>query len=61
MSPLSSTLLGIAITAFIFLTFIGFALRRTNVIESSLLALWLAYNLWLAGFDQKSFSDPASS
>jgi hypothetical protein len=77
-SPLSSTLLGVAITAFVFvsyspysrscvthssvqLTFIGFALRRTNVIESSGLALFLAYNVWLCGFDQKSFSDPASS
>lgn len=60
-SPLSSTFLGIAITAFVFLTFIGFALRRTNVIESSGLALFLAYNMWLCGFDQQSFSDPASS
>ncbi|EIM92529.1 uncharacterized protein STEHIDRAFT_164792 [Stereum hirsutum FP-91666 SS1] len=61
MSPLSSTLLGVALTAFLFLTFIGFALRRTNVIESSGLALFIAYNVWLCGFDQHSFSDPASS
>ncbi|KII93732.1 hypothetical protein PLICRDRAFT_35953 [Plicaturopsis crispa FD-325 SS-3] len=60
-SPLSSTLLGVALTAFLFLTAIGFTLRRTNVIESSALALFLAYNVWLCGFDRKSFTDPASS
>ncbi|KAF9015115.1 hypothetical protein BDQ17DRAFT_1385909 [Cyathus striatus] len=60
-SPLSSTLLGVALTAFLFLTFIGFVLRRTNIIESSGLALFIAYNVWLCGFDQKSFTDPASS
>ncbi|KAI0068246.1 hypothetical protein BV25DRAFT_1793237 [Artomyces pyxidatus] len=60
-SPLSSTLLGAALTAFLFLTFIGFGLRRTNVIESSGLALFIAYNVWLCGFDPQSFSDPASS
>jgi hypothetical protein len=59
-SPLSSTLLGVAITAFVFLTFIGFAVRRTNVIESSCLSAVLAYNAWLCGFDQRSFSEPAS-
>ncbi|KAF8328228.1 uncharacterized protein EI90DRAFT_3146238 [Cantharellus anzutake] len=46
-SPLSSTLLGASITALVFLTMIGFVLRRTNVIESSGLALYLAYNVWL--------------
>ncbi len=50
-SPLSSTLLGVALTAFIFLTCIGFVMRRTNVIESAGLALFLAYNVWLCGFD----------
>ncbi|KAF9568438.1 hypothetical protein CPC08DRAFT_732558 [Agrocybe pediades] len=60
-SPLSSTLLGVAITAFLFLTIIGFVLRRTNIIESSGLAVFLAYNVWLCGFDQKAFTDPASS
>jgi len=60
-SPLSSTLLGVALTAFVFLTIIGFSLRTTNVIESSGLALFIAYNVWLCGFDQRSFSDPASS
>ncbi|KAF9535423.1 hypothetical protein CPB83DRAFT_872343 [Crepidotus variabilis] len=60
-SPLSSTLLGVALTAFLFLTIIGFVLRRTNIIESSGLALFIAYNVWLCGFDQNSFTDPASS
>jgi len=60
-SPLSSTLLGVGLTAFIFLTIIGMVLRRTNIIESSGLSLFIAYNVWLCGFDQKSFSDPASS
>ncbi|KAF8202885.1 hypothetical protein BJ912DRAFT_332485 [Pholiota molesta] len=60
-SPLSSTLLGVAITAFLFLTIIGFVMRRTNIIESSGLAVFIAYNVWLCGFDQKSFTDPASS
>jgi len=60
-SPLSATLIGAALTAFIFLTLIGFGLRRTNVIESSGLALFIAYNFWLCGVDRQSFSDPASS
>jgi len=60
-SPLSSTLLGVAITAFLFLTIIGFVLRRTNIIESSGLAVFIAYNVWLCGFDKKAFTDPASS
>ncbi|KAN0100578.1 hypothetical protein V8E55_000562 [Tylopilus felleus] len=51
-SPLSSTLLGVALTAFLFLTVIGFRLRRTNIVESSMLSLFLAYNIWLCGFDQ---------
>ncbi|KAI6007295.1 hypothetical protein EDD15DRAFT_2153628 [Pisolithus albus] len=60
-SPLSSTLLGVALTAFLFLTVIGFWLRRTNIVESAMLSLFLAYNVWLCGFDQTSFTDPASS
>ncbi|KAF7793343.1 hypothetical protein EIP86_004455 [Pleurotus ostreatoroseus] len=60
-SPLASTLLGVALTAFIFLTCIGFVLRRTNVIESSALALFLAYNVWLCGFDQYSSWNPGAA
>ncbi|KAF8609553.1 hypothetical protein BDV93DRAFT_518358 [Ceratobasidium sp. AG-I] len=46
-TPLSSTLVGAAITSLAFLTLIGFAVRRTNVIESAGLALYVAYNIWL--------------
>lgn len=46
-TPLSSTLVGAAITSLVFLTLIGFAVRRTNVIESAGLALYVAYNIWL--------------
>ncbi|THH01808.1 hypothetical protein EW026_g937 [Hermanssonia centrifuga] len=60
-SPLSSTLLGVALTAFIFLTCIGFVMRRTNVIESAGLALFLAYNVWLCGFDQSSSWNAAAA
>lgn len=60
-SPLSSSLFGAALTAFLFLTLIGFSVRRTNVIESSALALFLAYNIWLCGFNLESISDPAAS
>jgi len=59
-SPLSSTFLGVALTALVFLTFIGFVLRRTNVIESSGLALFIAYNVWLCGFDPEYFSHTGS-
>ncbi|GBE78001.1 hypothetical protein BKA93DRAFT_842530 [Sparassis latifolia] len=61
LSPLSSTLLGVALTTLIFLTLIGFVMRRTNIIESSGVALFLAYNVWLCGFDQRSTWDAASS
>lgn len=46
-TPLSSTLLGVALSSLVFLTLIGFALRRTNVIETAGMALFLAYNFWL--------------
>jgi hypothetical protein len=46
-TPLSSTLFGAALMALTFLTFIGFALRRTNVIESAAMTLYFAYNVWL--------------
>ncbi|KAJ7293533.1 hypothetical protein C8J57DRAFT_29118 [Mycena rebaudengoi] len=55
-SPLASTLLGVALCSFFFLSCIGFALRRTNVVESSGIALFIAYNIWLCGLgpDDKS-------
>ncbi|KAK7468847.1 hypothetical protein VKT23_003348 [Stygiomarasmius scandens] len=60
-SPLSSTLLGVALTALLFLTFIGFALRRTNIIESACISLVMAYNIWLCGVDQTSPLDITST
>ncbi|KAJ7071077.1 hypothetical protein C8F01DRAFT_1108995 [Mycena amicta] len=48
-SPLASTLVGAALCAWLFLSCIGFSLRRTNVIESSGMALFVAYNLWMCG------------
>jgi hypothetical protein len=60
---MSSTFLGVALTALVFLTLIGFALRRTNIIESSALALFIAYNVWICGLDQSepTFLAAASS
>ncbi|KAJ6621694.1 hypothetical protein B0H10DRAFT_1789541 [Mycena sp. CBHHK59/15] len=62
-SPLASTLLGVALCTFFFLSCIGFVLRRTNVVESSGLALFIAYNVWLCGLgsDKNSVFDSASS
>ncbi|KAF7310870.1 hypothetical protein HMN09_00630100 [Mycena chlorophos] len=48
-SPLASTLVGAALCAWLFLSLIGFSLRRTNVIESSGVLLCLAYNLYMCG------------
>ncbi|KAF8528003.1 hypothetical protein BU17DRAFT_39197 [Hysterangium stoloniferum] len=58
-SPFSASLLGASIATVLFLTLIGFGLRRTNVIESAGLALFLAYNVWLCGFDGTFPWDPA--
>ncbi|VDB84951.1 unnamed protein product [Peniophora sp. CBMAI 1063] len=55
-SPLSSTLLGVAMTCLVFLTVIGLILRRTTIIESSALTLFVAYNVWLCGFSKDSLS-----
>ncbi|KAF7320368.1 hypothetical protein MKEN_00821600 [Mycena kentingensis (nom. inval.)] len=48
-SPLAATIVGAALCTWFFLTCIGFSLRRTNVIESSGMALFIAYNLWMCG------------
>lgn len=45
-SPMTAMLFGCALTSLVWLTGIGFALRRTNVVESSGVALILAYNIW---------------
>ncbi|KAJ7103576.1 hypothetical protein B0H15DRAFT_919307 [Mycena belliarum] len=62
-SPLAATLLGAAICSFFYSSCIGFVLRRTNVIESSGMGLFIAYNVWLCGLgsEEKSVFDSASS
>ncbi|KAK4684740.1 hypothetical protein P7C73_g5424, partial [Tremellales sp. Uapishka_1] len=55
--PSSSTssfpafLLGTALTSVLFLSFIGFALRRTNVLETSLVFVYVVYSAWLSGIE----------
>lgn len=48
-TPFPAFLLGAALTASFFLSFIGFSLRRTNVLETSLVLLYVAYSAWLSG------------
>ena len=45
-TPMTAMLFGCALTSLFFLTGIGFNMRRTNVVESSGVALILAYNIW---------------
>jgi hypothetical protein len=45
-TPMTAMLFGCALTSLLFLTGIGFNMRRTNVVESSGVALFLAYNIW---------------
>lgn len=47
--PIPAFLLGAALTATLFLSFIGFSLRRTNVLETSLVLFYVAYSTWLSG------------
>lgn len=47
--PIPAFLLGAAVTATLFLSFIGFSLRRTNVLETSLVLFYVAYSAWLSG------------
>ncbi|WVR03178.1 hypothetical protein IAU60_000169 [Kwoniella sp. DSM 27419] len=54
LSPESSFpafLLGAALTAVLFLSMIGFSLRRTNVLETSLVFVYVAYSAWLSGVE----------
>lgn len=46
-SALPSFLLGIALTTTFFLTIIGFSLRRTNVVETSLVMAYVTWSVWL--------------
>ncbi|WRT63310.1 uncharacterized protein IL334_000215 [Kwoniella shivajii] len=54
LSPESSFpafLLGCALTAVVFLSLIGFTLRRTNVLETSLVFVYVVYSAWLSGVE----------
>ncbi|WWC85447.1 uncharacterized protein L201_000310 [Kwoniella dendrophila CBS 6074] len=44
-------LLGCALTAVLFLSLIGFTLRRTNVLETSLVFVYVVYSAWLSGVE----------
>lgn len=50
--PLPAFLLGAALTATLFLSMIGFSLRRTNVLETSLVLFYVAYSAWLSGAER---------
>ncbi|WWD06237.1 hypothetical protein V865_004323 [Kwoniella europaea PYCC6329] len=44
-------LLGCALTSVLFLSLIGFTLRRTNVLETSLVFVYVVYSAWLSGVE----------
>lgn len=48
-TTLPAFLLGAALASTVFLSLIGFSLRRTNVLETSLVLLYVAYSAWLSG------------
>lgn len=49
--PLPAFLLGAALTAVLFLSLIGFSLKRTNVLETSLVFVYVVYSAWLSGVE----------
>ncbi|ORY23537.1 ICE2-domain-containing protein [Naematelia encephala] len=50
-SSLPAFLLGAALTTVVFLSLIGFTLRRTNVLETSLVFVYVVYSAWLSGVE----------
>jgi hypothetical protein len=48
-SPYPPFLLGLTLATTFFLTLIGFRLRRTTVIETSLVLAYIAWSVWLVG------------
>ncbi|WVQ82584.1 hypothetical protein IAT38_004714 [Cryptococcus sp. DSM 104549] len=50
-SSFPAFLLGAALTAVLFLSLIGFTLRRTNVLETSLVFVYVVYSAWLSGVE----------
>nr|KIR48550.1 hypothetical protein I312_02400 [Cryptococcus bacillisporus CA1280] len=49
--PFPAFLLGAALTAVLFLSLIGFSLKRTNVLETSLVFVYVVYSAWLSGVE----------
>ncbi|WVO20710.1 uncharacterized protein IAS62_002009 [Cryptococcus decagattii] len=49
--PFPAFLLGAALTAVLFLSLIGFTLKRTNVLETSLVFVYVVYSAWLSGVE----------
>ncbi|BEJ13408.1 hypothetical protein CspHIS471_0305820 [Cutaneotrichosporon sp. HIS471] len=50
--PFPAFLLGVALAATVFLSVTGFTLRRTNVIETAFVLLYVAYSAWLSGVER---------
>ncbi|KAK8844666.1 hypothetical protein IAR55_006515 [Kwoniella newhampshirensis] len=50
-SSFPAFLLGSALTAVLFLSLIGFTLRRTNVLETSLVFVYVVYSAWLSSVE----------
>lgn len=50
-SSLPAFLLGVALTTVVFLSLIGFTLRRTNVLETSLVFVYVVYSAWLSSVE----------
>ncbi|WWC67206.1 uncharacterized protein I206_101113 [Kwoniella pini CBS 10737] len=50
-NTLPAFLLGCALTCVLFLSLIGFTLRRTNVLETSLVFVYVVYSAWLSGVE----------
>ncbi|CED84393.1 ICE2 [Phaffia rhodozyma] len=57
-SPYPSFLLGIVLSTTLFLTIVGFRLRRTNVVESALVLAYVAWSVWLLE-EEGGWSRPA--
>ncbi|ODN73879.1 hypothetical protein L202_07396 [Cryptococcus amylolentus CBS 6039] len=49
--PWPAFLLGLALSSVVFLSMIGFTLKRTNVLETSLVFVYVVYSAWLSGVE----------
>lgn len=59
--PFPAFLLGAALTAVLFLSLIGFSLKRTNVLETSLVFVYVVYSAWLSGVEAEMPSSAATT